>query len=186
MGKMCFIECHENESLLGGMGGIYIRYSRVEPHWSAFWSNYIDLWSLEKCIAYSLRIFSKLLLKNKSSFSLLVQVTEKSVFLNCSELFWGMCMCVCSCVRVCISVLSRTSGNECSGFFVFAFLNYFIYLFSFGWAGTLLLRRLFSSCSKQGLLSSCGVQASHCSGFSHCGTWALGPSGFSSCHTWAQ
>ena len=39
----------------------------------------------------------------------------------------------------------------------------------FGCAGSLVLRRL---------LSSCGVQASHCSGAS-CGAWALGCAGFS-------
>lgn len=59
MGKMYFMECNETESLLGGMRGSYIRYSKVEPHWSAFWSNYIDIWSLKKCIACSLWIFSK-------------------------------------------------------------------------------------------------------------------------------
>ena len=32
----------------------------------------------------------------------------------------------------------------------------------------------FSSCSKQGLLSSCSAQDSHCSGFSHCRAQALG------------
>ena len=32
----------------------------------------------------------------------------------------------------------------------------------------------FSSCSKQGLLSSCSAQASHCSSFSCCGARALG------------
>ena len=31
-----------------------------------------------------------------------------------------------------------------------------------------------SSCSKQGLLSSCGAQTSHCRGFSGCRAWALG------------
>ena len=30
-----------------------------------------------------------------------------------------------------------------------------------------------SSCDEQGLFSSCGVQASHCGGFSCCGAWAL-------------
>ena len=45
--------------------------------------------------------------------------------------------------------------------------------FIFGCAGSLLLHRLFSSCSKQGLLSSCGVQDSHCSG-SSCGEQAVG------------
>ena len=32
----------------------------------------------------------------------------------------------------------------------------------------------FSSCSKQGLLSSCCAWASHCGGFSCCGAWAPG------------
>ena len=31
-----------------------------------------------------------------------------------------------------------------------------------------------SSCGKLGLLFRCGVQASHCGGFSCCGAWALG------------
>ena len=35
----------------------------------------------------------------------------------------------------------------------------------------MLLFGLFSSCSKQGLLSSCGPWASHCSDFSYCGAW---------------
>ena len=33
--------------------------------------------------------------------------------------------------------------------------------------------RAFSSCGKQGLLPSCGVQVSHCGVFSCFGTWAL-------------
>ena len=37
--------------------------------------------------------------------------------------------------------------------------------------------RTFSSCGEQRLLSSCGVRASHCSGFSCCGAWVLGPTG---------
>ena len=39
----------------------------------------------------------------------------------------------------------------------------FTYLFIFDCAGSLLLFGLSSSCSKWGLLSSCGAQASHCS-----------------------
>ena len=39
----------------------------------------------------------------------------------------------------------------------------------------------FSSCSQQGLLSSCGGLASHCGGFSGCGAQALGHVGFWSC-----
>ena len=41
----------------------------------------------------------------------------------------------------------------------------------------------FSSCSEQGLLSSCGAWASHCGGFSRCGARALGLLGFSNCST---
>ena len=43
-----------------------------------------------------------------------------------------------------------------------------------------------SSCSKWGLLSSCGAWASPCSGVSDRGAWALGHSGFSSWGMWAQ
>ena len=34
--------------------------------------------------------------------------------------------------------------------------------------------RAFSSCSEQGLLSGCGAQASHCTGFSCCRAGAVG------------
>jgi len=47
------------------------------------------------------------------------------------------------------------------------------YLFIFGYAGSSLVCRLFSSC-EWGLLSSCGMRASRCSGFSCHGVWALG------------
>ena len=50
----------------------------------------------------------------------------------------------------------------------------------FGCAGSSLLLRLLSSCGEQGLLSSRGVQASRCGGFS-CAARALGHAGFSSC-----
>ena len=40
------------------------------------------------------------------------------------------------------------------------------------------------SCGKQGLLSRCGAQAFHYSGFS-CGAEALGHTGFSKCGSWA-
>ena len=46
--------------------------------------------------------------------------------------------------------------------------------------------RAFSSCSKRGLLSSCGAQASHCCGSSCCRARALGHTGFSTCSTRAQ
>ena len=41
----------------------------------------------------------------------------------------------------------------------------------------------FSSCSKQGLLSSCGAWSSHCNGFSYCPEKSLRCLGFSSCGT---
>ena len=53
-------------------------------------------------------------------------------------------------------------------------------LFVFVCAGSSLLRGLFPGCSKQGLLSAGGEQASHCGGSSCCGARALGCAGFSS------
>ena len=38
----------------------------------------------------------------------------------------------------------------------------FIYFFIYGCAGSLLLGGIFSSCSRKGLLSHSGAQASHC------------------------
>ena len=50
--------------------------------------------------------------------------------------------------------------------------------------GLLCYTQVFSSCSKQGLLSSCRSWASHYASFS-CGAWALGLASFSSCGEWA-
>ena len=50
------------------------------------------------------------------------------------------------------------------------FICYFI-LAALGLCGCLWA---FSACGKQGLLSSCAAQASHCSGFSCCRAWVLG------------
>ena len=61
-------------------------------------------------------------------------------------------------------------------FFVCVCVN--LYFFIFGCAGSSLLPGLFSSCGGGRLLSSCGVQASHCSGLS-CGAQAVGRAGFS-------
>ena len=63
-------------------------------------------------------------------------------------------------------------------FFLFVFFKF--YLFISGYAGSLLCK-LFSSCSEQGLHSSCATPASHCGVFSCCRAWALGHVGFSSC-----
>jgi len=49
-----------------------------------------------------------------------------------------------------------------------------------------LLHGLFSGCRERGLLSRCGVWASHCGDCSRCGAKALGHVGFTSCGTWAQ
>ena len=55
------------------------------------------------------------------------------------------------------------------------FLNFY---FSFtGCSGSLL---------PHGIFSSCGAQASHCSGFSCCGAQVLGCSGFRGCSFWLQ
>jgi len=56
----------------------------------------------------------------------------------------------------------------------------------FGYAGSVLLHKLFSSFGKWGLLSSRPAWAAHCSGFSCRGARALGCSGFSSCSVKAQ
>ena len=69
----------------------------------------------------------------------------------------------------------------CSGpFFLFKIFTIFI----FGFAGSLLLCGLFSSCGRQGLLSHWSAWASHCGGFSCCGAWAL-EYRLNSCGTWA-
>ena len=50
------------------------------------------------------------------------------------------------------------------------------YLFIYGWAGSLLLHRLFSSCSEKGLLSTCGGFSSwvvSCCRAQALGAWAL-------------
>ena len=68
--------------------------------------------------------------------------------------------------------------SECiKSFFPFS-KNNFIYLF-IGCVESSLLHELFSSYGKQGLLSSCDVRASHCTGFSCCRPQALGHSGSS-------
>ena len=57
----------------------------------------------------------------------------------------------------------------------FRIKNLVFYFFIFGCAGSLQPHKFFSSC---------GVQASPCSGFSQCGAWAL-EHRLSSCATWA-
>ena len=89
------------------------------------------------------------------------------------------------CFLTCIQISLQLSNIQYS-IIIFFFIILFMYSFIFGCAGSLLLCGLFSSCSKQGLVSSCGLQTSHCSGFSCCGAQALGRTNFSSCGTGAQ
>ena len=64
-------------------------------------------------------------------------------------------------------------------------LFYLFIYFIFGCAVSSSLCRLFSSCGKQRLLSSCSARASHCSGFSCFGAQALECAGFGSHGSWA-
>ena len=57
-----------------------------------------------------------------------------------------------------------------------------IYIFIFGCTGSLLPVWVFSSSGEQGLLPSCGAQASHRSDFTYCRARSLG---LSSCGAWA-
>ena len=61
------------------------------------------------------------------------------------------------------------------------------YLFIYFWLcwAFVAVHGLFTRCCEQGLLSSCGAEASHCGAFSCCGPRALWPVGFNSCGTWA-
>ena len=62
--------------------------------------------------------------------------------------------------------------------FIYIFKLLIIYLIFF-------LAVLGLCCCTFGLFYSCGVQASHCSGFSHCRAWALECVGIHRCGTWA-
>ena len=62
----------------------------------------------------------------------------------------------------------------------------FIYWIYFWLCCVFIAAWTFSSCGKWGLLFSCCVQASPCSGFSCCRVWALGHVDFSGCSMWAQ
>ena len=66
---------------------------------------------------------------------------------------------------------------------LFLYINLIFYMnfICFGYSGSSLLCRLFSSWDERGLISSCSSQAAHYRGFSWCRARALGHSGFSSC-----
>ena len=67
-------------------------------------------------------------------------------------------------------------------FFMFSLFKIVILCnyFSLRWV-FIAMHKVFSSGSHQGLLCSCGVRASHCSGFSCCRAQVVGCLGFSSC-----
>ena len=71
-------------------------------------------------------------------------------------------------------------------FFFFNFLFKLVCFLFLAEPGLHCCVQTFSSCGKQGLLSSCGTEALHCGGFCYCGAWALGHLGFSSSGPWAQ
>ena len=54
----------------------------------------------------------------------------------------------------------------------FIYLGFLAVNFFFFWLCLCCCTRAFSRCGEQWLLSSCGPQASYCSGFSCCGAWA--------------
>ena len=64
---------------------------------------------------------------------------------------------------------SKWTGESLEGFKYVLFIYVFIYLF-LAVLGICQCTN-FSSCGEQGLLSSCGPWAFHCSGFSCCGAW---------------
>ena len=58
-------------------------------------------------------------------------------------------------LRLCFSQVQKFTGNGSATYFLIKIIYLFIY---FGRAGSLLLPRLFSGCSSQGLLSSRSAQ----------------------------
>ena len=81
------------------------------------------------------------------------------------------------------------SGLKCQLYCLF-FLKLFIFIFTFGYAGSLLLHRL-SLIVKRGLLSNCGAQASYCGSFSlavSTAVWCVGSvvvaNGLVACSVW--
>ena len=67
--------------------------------------------------------------------------------------------------------------------YICIYIKFYLFIYLLALLG-LSCAGFFSSCSEQGLLSSCSVMASHCGGFSCCRAWALGHVGFSSYGSW--
>ena len=84
------------------------------------------------------------------------------------------------------STVSKNKIKSGDLFFIILFIYFILCCAAF-----LLPCGLLSNCSKQGLVSSCDRQASHCSGFSYCRAQALGQGasvpaalGLSHCSSW--
>ena len=67
----------------------------------------------------------------------------------------------------------NNSKSPVYGFLIYIYIILFIYLF-LPVLGLPYCLQAFSSSGESGLSSSCGAQATHCSGFSCCGAQALG------------
>ena len=74
-------------------------------------------------------------------------------------------------------------GPELPGYFCLFFKYMYSFFLLLAALGLCCYRWGFSSCREQGLLSSCGAQASLCGGFSCCGAQVLGHAGSA---VWAQ
>ena len=85
------------------------------------------------------------------------------------------CLTLCFC-SACYCQFFKEQPIENSPFFFLKNVSFFILAV----LDLCCCAQAFSSCSGQGLLSGCGVRASHHGGFS-CEARALGPSGFTSC-----
>ena len=94
--------------------------------------------------------------------------------LHCRQILYQMSYRGSSKIFVSIYLQVHTLGDDTHHFQ--CVLEKKIYLFTFVYAGSSLQCRLFSSCREWGLLPSCNVLASLCSGFS-CGAQTLGHMG---------
>ena len=93
-----------------------------------------------------------------------------------------------------ITISKTNFQNRCSEWILEAGRNW-IYMLALSLTGFMIwsyltFKKSIYSCAVSSLLhkllSSCGVWASHCGGFSCCRTWALVHMGFSSSDMWAQ
>ena len=83
---------------------------------------------------------------------------------------------VCLNTYICIFIWAIYVGVELLDIeYVYLFFSFFIFsLFIFGCIGSLLLCTGFRQLGRAGATLRCGVQASHCNGFSRCRAQALG------------